>query len=210
MYAEFVESFDGPGPEGPKFVAGESISQGVNDVGPKVSASSGQGSRYVPGFPDGVIRSARISPCVFTRFGDSGVTPRWCCLLRQLPGTKSSNKPKGKDRPIPNLFPKGSGLKKDKETKKPRAIDSLLEEMKARPSDVNPFASLGSSLGANVTSCDDPHSTNLYVGNIASHVTEAVLKQEFEKFGKISSVKIMWPREPVNSRPMHHALFIAG
>ena len=59
VYADFVESFDGPGKEAPKFVTGESISQGVSDVGPKVSASSGQGSRYVPGagFSDGVSAS---------------------------------------------------------------------------------------------------------------------------------------------------------
>lgn len=41
---------------------------------------------------------------------------------------------------------------------------------------------------------DDPTSTNLYVGNISSNVTEEILYREFGKYGPIGSIKIMWPR----------------
>ena len=37
-------------------------------------------------------------------------------------------------------------------------------------------------------------STNLYVGNIAPTVTEETLKELFERFGELYSVKVMWPR----------------
>lgn len=35
---------------------------------------------------------------------------------------------------------------------------------------------------------------NLYVGNLSPDVTEEKLARVFSKFGKIESVKIMWPR----------------
>ena len=41
----------------------------------------------------------------------------------------------------------------------------------------------------------DPHTTNLYVGNLAATVDEHTLKVTFGKFGPVASVKIMWPRD---------------
>ncbi|CAG8597345.1 6030_t:CDS:10 [Paraglomus occultum] len=40
----------------------------------------------------------------------------------------------------------------------------------------------------------DPHTTNLYVGNISPELNEEMLCKEFAKYGPIASVKIMWPR----------------
>jgi U2-associated protein SR140 len=40
----------------------------------------------------------------------------------------------------------------------------------------------------------DPETTNLYVGNLAPSVTEEKLEQVFSKYGRIYSIKIMWPR----------------
>jgi len=68
---------------------------------------------------------------------------------------------------------------------------------------LNDYARDSSYVGANMTASDDPNTTNLYVGNISSQVTEEMLFQEFSQFGgKISSVKIMWPRtEEERNRP---------
>lgn len=40
----------------------------------------------------------------------------------------------------------------------------------------------------------DPHTTNLYIGNINPTVNEEQLCLEFAKYGPIASIKIMWPR----------------
>jgi hypothetical protein len=47
----------------------------------------------------------------------------------------------------------------------------------------------GSKLDGN-----DPNTTNLYVGNLSTELTEPQLAAEFAKFGTINSIKIMWPR----------------
>lgn len=110
-------------------------------------------------------------------------------------------------REVPNLFPMGTGPKKEPAPKKARAIDTLLEEMKAMRGGVPASeTSLNDHIrayeGANMTALDDPNTTNLYVGNISSQVSEEVLYKEFGKFGRISSVKIMWPRtEEEKTRP---------
>ncbi|KAJ8611995.1 hypothetical protein CTAYLR_004411 [Chrysophaeum taylorii] len=75
-----------------------------------------------------------------------------------------------------------------------RQIDSFLEELKSRQeaggsSTVeDPVATKGSFDDG------DPETTNLYVGNLAPTITEEQLLGIFGKFGKIESVKIMWPR----------------
>ncbi|XP_043913231.1 U2 snRNP-associated SURP motif-containing protein-like [Protopterus annectens] len=40
----------------------------------------------------------------------------------------------------------------------------------------------------------DPHTTNIYIGNINAKMDEEMLCKEFGKFGPLASVKIMWPR----------------
>ncbi|KAL8011609.1 putative RNA recognition motif domain, CID domain, SWAP/Surp superfamily [Plasmopara halstedii] len=76
--------------------------------------------------------------------------------------------------------------------KKRRAIDDFLEEMKERGPVSVSVEGLGMSKGSFDTG--DPETTNLYVGNLAPTITEEVLKAEFERYGEVCSVKIMWPR----------------
>uniref|UniRef100_A0AAV1UXU8 U2 snRNP-associated SURP motif-containing protein n=1 Tax=Peronospora matthiolae TaxID=2874970 RepID=A0AAV1UXU8_9STRA len=76
--------------------------------------------------------------------------------------------------------------------KKRRAIDEFLEEMKERgPA---PVSLEGSGLAKGSFDDGNPETTNLYVGNLAPSVTEEVLEAEFEQYGEVHSVKIMWPR----------------
>jgi U2-associated protein SR140 len=55
--------------------------------------------------------------------------------------------------------------------------------------DMNDMGPLASSMDDG-----DPTTTNLYVGNLPSEVTEQVLADNFGKFGDLASIKIMWPR----------------
>ena len=48
--------------------------------------------------------------------------------------------------------------------------------------------------GSKIEYGEDPTTTNLYVGNLATDVTEETLRAEFARHGPINSVKIMWPR----------------
>jgi RNA recognition motif-containing protein len=41
---------------------------------------------------------------------------------------------------------------------------------------------------------EDSATTNLYLSNLSSMVTEELLYEIFRKFGEINSIKIMWPR----------------
>ncbi|KAG7377544.1 U2 snRNP-associated SURP domain-containing protein [Phytophthora pseudosyringae] len=76
--------------------------------------------------------------------------------------------------------------------KKRRAIDEFLEEMKERgPA---PVSMEGVGMAKGSFDNGDPETTNLYVGNLASTVTEEVLEAEFGRYGEVYSVKIMWPR----------------
>lgn len=47
----------------------------------------------------------------------------------------------------------------------------------------------------------DPLTSNLFVANLPSHVTEPSLGQLFASVGPVGSVKIMWPRNDVNIGP---------
>jgi U2-associated protein SR140 len=40
----------------------------------------------------------------------------------------------------------------------------------------------------------NPHTTNIYVGNLAPTVTEEALCELFGRYGDINSAKVMWPR----------------
>ncbi len=40
----------------------------------------------------------------------------------------------------------------------------------------------------------DPSTTNLFVGNLSSRVSEAALCELFGAHGALASVKVMWPR----------------
>jgi len=83
--------------------------------------------------------------------------------------------------------------------KKMSEMERMLEEMKEREeAKLRPAPTVAPrpAVPAVRGSFDDGggDSTNLYVGNVAPTVTEEGLKEKFERFGEIYSVKIMWPR----------------
>uniref|UniRef100_UPI00398EDA55 U2 snRNP-associated SURP motif-containing protein-like n=1 Tax=Pristiophorus japonicus TaxID=55135 RepID=UPI00398EDA55 len=55
----------------------------------------------------------------------------------------------------------------------------------------------------------DPHTTNLYVGNINPQMDEEMLCKEFGKFGPLASVKIMWPRTEEERARLRNCGFVA-
>lgn len=60
----------------------------------------------------------------------------------------------------------------------------------------------------------DPNSTNLFVANLNTDVTEANLMEEFGVYGPLASVKIMWPRgafcTPTNSSLLQYPHSFSG
>ena len=55
----------------------------------------------------------------------------------------------------------------------------------------------------------DPNSTNIYIANLDSKVSEASLCEVFGKFGPLASVKIMWPRTDEERLRGKNAGFVA-
>ncbi|CAN0238174.1 unnamed protein product, partial [Ectocarpus fasciculatus] len=76
-----------------------------------------------------------------------------------------------------------------------RQIDTFFEEIKGRV-DKGSSHQMYSDQTPSSGSMDDgdPTSTNLYLGNLAPTVTEEALQEAFSPFGKVYSIKIMWPR----------------
>lgn len=75
-----------------------------------------------------------------------------------------------------------------------RIGDSLIEALPAADSRRigNQAAPQGSQLWEGR---DAAQTTNLFVGNLAPSVTEEALASRFSRFGRLASVKIMWPRD---------------
>ncbi|EIW83124.1 hypothetical protein CONPUDRAFT_136269 [Coniophora puteana RWD-64-598 SS2] len=86
-----------------------------------------------------------------------------------------------------------------------RAMDAFLEEIKkeqamreakysrgAHGRSVTALAAYESQSGSKDRG--DPETTNLFVANLPSHVTEQALGMFFARHGPVGSVKIMWPR----------------
>ena len=95
----------------------------------------------------------------------------------------------------------GNKAKKGKLSK----LNSLVEKMKENQDD--DLTGATNNYTAPVVVEDE--STNIYVGNLASSVTEEVLTRIFGKHGPLVSVKIMWPRgEEQKNRP-HNCGFVA-
>eukprot|EP01040_Poterioochromonas_malhamensis_P009251 gene9251-10040_t len=92
------------------------------------------------------------------------------------------------------------------EKKPKREMDMLFEEIKNKHQGGGPggesglFGSLTeeeiSFYGLDRGSFDngDPHTTNLYIGNLNPTTTEEELVKLFGRYGEINSVKVMWPR----------------
>ncbi|KAH1001848.1 hypothetical protein HUJ04_005808 [Dendroctonus ponderosae] len=83
---------------------------------------------------------------------------------------------------------------------KPKSnLELLKEELKQRHSEKGERDKLKEELimsGPALSYFDggDPNSTNLFVANLNTDVTEANLMEEFGIYGPLASVKIMWPR----------------
>lgn len=98
-----------------------------------------------------------------------------------------------------------------------RAIDEFLDEIKSRET----LRCLGAQVEgdpspadqiAYPTAVDDAQnyeSTNLFIGNLASTVTEEKLRQVFGVYGEIYSIKIMWPRSEEERRRSRNKGFVS-
>ena len=76
-------------------------------------------------------------------------------------------------------------------------IDAFLKEMiDEQASGANVISSAPSlfPVSGSFPDASDGSTTNLYVGNLASSVTEEKLAEVFGIYGNINSVKVMWPR----------------
>nr|GAT43003.1 predicted protein [Mycena chlorophos] len=95
-----------------------------------------------------------------------------------------------------------------------RAMDAFLEEIKKDQAEREAkYSRHASGHGRSVTALaaydaqsgskdrGDPQTTNLFVANLPSHVTEHSLGMFFARCGPVGSVKIMWPRTDVSSGP---------
>lgn len=100
---------------------------------------------------------------------------------------------------------------------KPRAIDALMGEMKAKQEERERARREGRDFDEGLSNrdsrrkgsragVDDAHSTNLFVGNLPVDADEDSVMREFAKYGPIASVKIMWPRED----ELMHARALSG
>ncbi|KAG0046139.1 U2 snRNP-associated SURP domain-containing protein [Gryganskiella cystojenkinii] len=91
---------------------------------------------------------------------------------------------------------------KDTKAKRRQNMDAFFEELKRNQAEreergVNPHQPSRPSMDdvkAGSRDTGDPHTTNLYIGNINPTVNEEQLCLEFARYGPIASIKIMWPR----------------
>ncbi|KAJ8917423.1 hypothetical protein NQ315_005469 [Exocentrus adspersus] len=95
---------------------------------------------------------------------------------------------------------KQNNLEKAKKQEKHKSnLDLLKEELKLRHSERGEKERLKNELDLSTPALSyfeggDPNSTNLFVANLSSKVTENHLMLDFGAFGPLASVKIMWPR----------------
>ena len=66
-----------------------------------------------------------------------------------------------------------------------------------------------SSISYYDSAVDDPHSTNLYVGNLSMKIDEEQLCKIFGEFGPLASIKIMWPRNDEERKRDRNCGFVA-
>ncbi|KAG5872672.1 hypothetical protein JTB14_012948 [Gonioctena quinquepunctata] len=95
---------------------------------------------------------------------------------------------------------KDNVIEKPKKQEKPKSnLDLLKEELKLRHSDCAERERLKEEADLPAPALSyfeggDPNSTNLFVANLRSNITENHLMTEFGAYGPLASVKIMWPR----------------
>mmetsp|Transcript_30739 Transcript_30739/g.99079 ORF Transcript_30739/g.99079 Transcript_30739/m.99079 type:complete len:229 (-) Transcript_30739:1648-2334(-) len=88
-------------------------------------------------------------------------------------------------------------------------MDEFLQELKAR--DAVRASGVGEvpAVLPVVDEAANYESTNLFVGNLASSVTEEKLREAFGAFGDIFSVKVMWPRSEDERRRNRNKGFVS-
>lgn len=95
---------------------------------------------------------------------------------------------------------KPANLERSKKVEKQKSnLEQLKDELKQRHSEKGERARRKEDLEqsatcANYLETGDPNSTNLFITNLNSKVTESHLLTEFGAYGPLASVKIMWPR----------------
>ncbi|KAI8991388.1 hypothetical protein BDF20DRAFT_812241 [Mycotypha africana] len=168
VYAEFVASFE----ESKPYKLGISSFVKSGTLQPKNSVFDDKSSDEVS-----TAKSSQFKPMSFVKAGESAFG-KTATTSATIPSTESAQE--------------NAPVKLNSKPQKKRNLDSFLEEIK-KEQEVRSRSDIKSSESG---SHDDgnPHTTNLYVGNINPTTTEIGLCQEFGKHGPIASVKIMWPR----------------
>lgn len=120
---------------------------------------------------------ADVSEQRFVRPGDEGPSSSYA-PQRAAPG-ETAHQP-----------PAASSLR----SRQKRQIDEFLVELKTRQASGESKLAAEEAVVKGSFDDGDPSTTNLYVGNLAPTITEEKLTEVFGQYGKIDSVKIMWPR----------------
>ncbi|KAJ3210618.1 U2 snRNP-associated SURP domain-containing protein [Dinochytrium kinnereticum] len=85
----------------------------------------------------------------------------------------------------------------DRDSRRPRTSEDLSLSRNPTTTTTNPTQRLGTMYSDDYSGSHDigdPHTTNLYIGNLNPTLDEESVCRMFAKFGPIASVKIMWPR----------------
>lgn len=180
VYESFVASFEAEGSK--TFVRGE----GVNDKHAGTSENV-----------NAIGKTYQMNPTKRSRMQEEGASSHFSM--------------DASSRPFPSSHPSSQSAST---AKKMTNMAQMLEEMKER--DMERTSSKHESGRARSSSRDftvedpfqedmprdfggsfptgDPHTTNLYVGNLSPTTSEDMLCETFGQFGPINSCKIMWPR----------------
>ncbi|KAG0706159.1 hypothetical protein DFH29DRAFT_846703 [Suillus ampliporus] len=128
------------------------------------------------------------------------------------PPVKGSAESSSRTRPVLSNEDESTASGNAPKPKGKRAMDSFLEEIK-REQAMREARYSRSAHGRSVTALaayegqsgskdrGDPETSNLFVANLPSNVTEQSLGTFFARHGPVGSVKIMWPRGDVVSGP---------
>ncbi|KAG1737688.1 hypothetical protein EDB19DRAFT_1895829 [Suillus lakei] len=128
------------------------------------------------------------------------------------PPVKGSAESSSRTRPVLSNEDESIASGNAPKPKGKRAMDSFLEEIK-REQAMREARYSRSSHGRSVTALaayegqsgskdrGDPETSNLFVANLPSNVTEQSLGTFFARHGPVGSVKIMWPRGDIVSGP---------
>ncbi|EKU21924.1 U2-associated protein SR140, partial [Nannochloropsis gaditana CCMP526] len=193
IYEQFVASFDagdGNGNDGKRFVrARDGSRRGSSGKGRAGLADDGP-SHYQPQMPVSLASKAPLAPLPTAAFpSHTSATAADSTRTTSASGSTLGNRSHGGGSSGPALVP---GLASANSKKGPRQIDAFLEELKQ--SQESGVSKEETCPREGSLDDGDPHTTNLHVGNLSPLTTEERLEAVFGRFGRVYSVKIMWPR----------------